>query len=377
MVQREKIRVLECIRQGKIGGGESYLLGLAENLDKTAFEPIVLAFTDGPMVARLKAQNIQTHIIYTERPFDWRVWKKVMELMIKERIDIVHAHGTRANSNVFWAAKKLKLPLVYTCHAWSFHRDQNYFVKKIRIGSERFLTGKADVNVCGSVANGQEGRKWFKHFSPRIIYNSIDPKKFNPYGRYKNVRAELGVGENELVLTSIARFTLQKQPLKLIQAFKIIAEQVPDIRLLMVGEGEEKEEAVKFINQWGLKDKIILQPFREDIPDILSASDIFILPSLWEAFPIALLEAMSMGKAVVGTRVDGTPEIIEDRVNGLLIPVENMVKHMVDAIRLLAEDSSLRKNLQLKAIETIYGKYNVDVLAKENEKIYYELMANA
>ena len=371
----KKIRVLECIRQGKIGGGESYLLGLVENMDKAAFEPVVLAFTDGPMMERLRSIGIRAHIIHTEKPFDWSVWKKVRELMIKEEIDIVHAHGTRANSNVFWAAKQLKLPLIYTCHAWSFHPDQNYFIKKIRIRSERFLTGKADINICGSAANGQEGRKLFRDFSPRIIYNSIDPGKFNPYGKYKNIRAELGIKEDELVLVSIARFTLQKQPLKLIEAFKTIAQRVDNIKLLMVGDGEEKQQAIKLIDKWGLNDRIILQPFRQDIPDILSASDIFILPSLWEAFPIALLEAMSMGKAVIGTSVDGTPEIIEDKVNGLLIPVQNMVQHIADAVTLLAEDSHLRKKLQTKAVETIYGKYNVDKLAEENEKIYYELIS--
>jgi len=377
MPQRKKIRVLECIRQGKVGGGESYLLSLVENLDKTSFDPIVLSFTDGPMISKLKSLGIQTHIIYTEKPFDRRVWKRVRALMTNERIDVVHAHGTRANSNVFQAAKKLKLPLVYTCHAWSFHPDQNYFVKKIRIASERFLTGKADVNVCGSVANGREGRKLFRDFNPRIIYNSVDSQKFNPYGKYKDIRTELGIGEKEIILISVARFTLQKQTLKLIQAFKLIADKVPDIKLLMVGGGEQKEEAEKLIRKWKLEDRIVLQPFRDDVADLLSASDIFILPSLWEAFPIALLEAMSMGKAVIGTNIDGTPEIIEDRVNGLLIPVENMVEHIVDAVTLLAENDRLRKELQLKAIETIYGKYNVDVLAKENEKIYYELVANA
>ena len=359
-----------------MGGGESYLLSLVENLDKTSFDPIVLSFTDGPMISKLKSLGIQTHIIYTEKPFDRRVWKRVRALMTNERIDVVHAHGTRANSNVFQAAKKLKLPLVYTCHAWSFHPDQNYFVKKIRIASERFLTGKADVNVCGSVANGREGRKLFRDFNPRIIYNSVDSQKFNPYGKYKDIRTELGIGEKEIILISVARFTLQKQTLKLIQAFKLIADKVPDIKLLMVGGGEQKEEAEKLIRKWKLEDRIVLQPFRDDVADLLSASDIFILPSLWEAFPIALLEAMSMGKAVIGTNIDGTPEIIEDRVNGLLIPVENMVEHIVDAVTLLAENDRLRKELQLKAIETIYGKYNVDVLAKENEKIYYELVAN-
>ena len=214
-----KIRILEGIRQGKIGGGESYLLGLVEHMDRSRFEPVVLSFTDGPMVEQLRAQGIPTHVIHTEKPFDIRVWGKVKRLLQEEEIDIVHAHGTRANSNLFWAAKKLHLPVVYTCHAWSFHPDQHPLVRKFRIWSENFLTSRMDLNICGSLANRETGRQLFRKFDAEVIYNSIDPERFNPYGRYKDIREELGIGAEEIVVVSVARFTLQKQPLRLIKAF--------------------------------------------------------------------------------------------------------------------------------------------------------------
>src|SRR5438270_10217169 len=161
MASEKKIKVLEGIRQGKIGGGESYLLSLVENLDKSKFEPIVLSFTDGPMIEKLKSFGIKTYVIHTEKPFDVCVWKKVEKLIEKEQVDVVHAHGTRANSNMYWAAKKKHLPLVYTCHAWSFHVDQNPIKKKLRILGEQFLTRKADVNICGSKANKETGKQLF------------------------------------------------------------------------------------------------------------------------------------------------------------------------------------------------------------------------
>src|SRR5947208_2481009 len=143
MFMRKKIKILEGIRQGKIGGGESYLLSLVENLDRNLFEPVFLSFTVGPMVERLKNKGIKVYVIHTEKPFDFTVWKKVKNLIEKEQIDIVHAHGTRANSNMFWAARKAGVPLIYTCHAWSFHLDQNPLKKKLRVLSEDFLTSKA------------------------------------------------------------------------------------------------------------------------------------------------------------------------------------------------------------------------------------------
>ena len=354
MQTERKIRVLEGIRQGKIGGGESYLLGLVEHLDRSRFEPVVLSFTEGPMVERLRAQGITTHVIHTERPFDWRVWKRVMKLMQEERIDLVHAHGTRANSNMFWGARKLGLPILYTCHAWSFHPDQNVFVKKFRIWSEDFLTSRMDVNICGSVANRDTGRELFRNFDAEVIYNSIDPIKFNPYGQYKDIRGELGIGKDEIVVVSVARFTLQKQPLRLIKAFSEVCKKVQGVRLLMVGEGEQREQAVELIRQLGLGDRVILQPFRQDVPDVLAASDIFILPSLWEAFPIALLEAMSMGKAVIGT--------------------EEMEKELEEAIVRLCLDGELRMRLQAAAVASIYNKYNVETLARKNEELYLRLI---
>src|SRR5690348_15913318 len=114
----------------------------------------------------------------------------------------------------------------------------------------------------------------------------------------------------------------------------------------MVGEGEQREKAQILIRELGVEDKVILQPFRTDVPDILAASDIYVLPSLWEAFPIALLEALSMGKAVIGTAVDGTPEIIRDGENGILIGTVNIEDELEAALIRLCEDKESRSRLQ-------------------------------
>src|SRR5215212_6806853 len=146
----KKIKVLECIRQGQIGGGESHLLSLVESLDRSLFDPVVLSFTDGPMVDRMKEMKVPVHIIHTTRPFDFTKWKQVKQLMKDEGIELVHAHGTRANSNVLNAAKSLGLPVIYTIHGWSFHPDQNPLVRRIRIMSEKYLASRTDLNISVS-----------------------------------------------------------------------------------------------------------------------------------------------------------------------------------------------------------------------------------
>ena len=366
----KKLKILECIRQGKIGGGESHLLSLVENLDRTRFEPVVLSFTEGPMIDRLRRMNVETRVIHTEKPFDLRVWKPVKKWMKPEGFDVVHAHGTRANSNILWAARSLGIPVVYTVHGWSFHQDQHPLIRRIRVLGEKYLTAKSDLNISVSSSNRQSGKKYLSSFESVVVNNGIDNKKFDPQGRYKDIRAELGIPVGAVLVLFIARFTAHKQPLSLLDAFVRALPSFPGMHLLMVGEGDQQARAVETVNQLGLGRNIHFQSFRQDVPDVLAAADIFVLPSLWEGLPIGLLEAMAMGKAVIASDVDGTSEIVQNGVNGLLIPTEHLVGHLTEALITLGKDTVLRRHFGDKAIETVNGKYNAAVMTREIERIY-------
>ncbi|HWR32890.1 MAG TPA: glycosyltransferase family 4 protein [Chitinophagaceae bacterium] len=365
--------MLECIRQGQVGGGESHLLSLSTNLNKDVFEPIVLSFTDGPMIDMLKREGIETHIIFTEKPFNLFVWRKVKKLMREKEIDIVHAHGTRANSNVFWAAKFLHIPLIYTIHGWSFHDDQKQLVKKFRILGEKFLTSRTDVNISVSESNQHTGKKHIKSFTSLVVNNGIDQEKFNPAKKFTDIRKELAIDKNDTVLLFIARFTVHKQPLTLIRAFASVVKKIPTIKLVMVGDGDEKKTAHILAKELSLEENIIFLPFRQDVPAILNAADIFILPSLWEGLPIGLLEAMSMGKAVIATKVDGTSDIVRHENNGHLINPDHIQSELAEAILLLATDIVLRQKYGVNAIETITSHFNAANMTRQIEKIYTSL----
>lgn len=374
MPQENKIKLLECIRQGQIGGGESHLLSLIENLDKSVYEPVVLSFTDGPMIDRLKLMNIRTYVIYTETPFDFRVWKKVTELLIEEKIELVHCHGTRAISNLFKPAKSLNIPLIYTIHGWSFHDDQNPVIKRIRMLSEKFLTSVSSSNIAVSESNKQTGINNLHNFKATVINNGIDQLKFNPSNKFKDIRAELNIDTTALLIIFIARFTSHKQPLSLIKAFAEAIKKNPLLELLMVGEGDEKAHALEMVSKLNLTNKIHFFSFRQDVPDLLAAADIFVLPSLWEGLPIGLLEAMSMGKAVIATNVDGTKEIINHQENGLLIETNNLVQNLTEAILILAKNKNTRNQLAANAIKTVEYKYNAVDMTRKTEHIYAEVL---
>lgn len=376
MEQTRKIRVLETIRQGKIGGGESHVLDLVRSMDHSKFEPVVLSFTDGPMVNVLQELGIPVFVIGSEKAFDLSVWKKVKRFMQEQRIDIVHVHGTRANTNVMWAARRLKLPLIYTIHGWSFHDGLSPLMRKARITAEKFITRSAKVNICVSDSNQRTGVNTFGRFDSIVIKNGINPEKFNPEAQYPDVRAAYGIREDQLVIGFIARMTYQKAPVAMIEGFAKAVKENPDMVLLMIGEGELKETAMQAAAKLGLQDMVIFDNFRQDIPAVLNAVDIYCLPSLWEGFPIGVLEAMAMGKTVIASDVDGTREAVAHAVNGWLIDPE--APHgLSDAIVHLAKDKNLRASLQQAAVETIRSTYNVSGMTRQIENVYQQLYQEA
>ena len=373
----KRIKILECIRQGQIGGGESHLLSLVENLDKNKFDPIVLSFTDGPMVDRLKSMDIPVHIIPTLKPFDFTKWKEVKNLLKQQSVELVHAHGTRANSNVLWAARSLGIPVIYTVHGWSFHPDQKPLTRKIRIMGEKYLTSKTNLNISVSASNQQSGKQYISSFNSIVINNGIDLKKFNPANPHNDIRSELKIPADKILVLFIARFTSHKQPLALIEAFAKSYQQNPKLHLLMVGDGDQKDEAKNLIRRLKMQDHITLEAFRQDVPDVLASADIFVLPSLWEGLPIGLLEALAMGKAVIATNVDGTSEIIENEKNGLLVDTGNLISNLASSLVELSKDKQKRDEFSRQAINTITERYNAANMTREIERVYLKVLGNS
>jgi glycosyltransferase involved in cell wall biosynthesis len=202
----------------------------------------------------------------------------------------------------------------------------------------------------------------------------IDQKKFSPNSVSKDVRAELGIPADALLVLFIARFTKQKQPLAMIRAFKGALDAVPGMHLLMVGDGELRDEALRLSEELGLGKQITFQTFRQDVPDVLAAADIFVLPSLWEGLPIGLLEAMAMGKAIIASDVDGTGEVLKHERNGLLVKTGELVSSLTEALVRLGRDREMQKKFRQGAIEMINERFNVTRMAREIEDIYTNVL---
>ena len=366
-----KIKVLEVIRQGQIGGGESHLLDLVTFLDKERFEPVCLSFTSGEMITRLLAMGIRCYVIDTLKPFDLKIQRQFLDLMRREQIEIIHAHGSRAASNMIWPARKLHIPLVYTVHGWSFHDDQGKLVRTLRQWSEKLICSLACQVICVSQSNADTGRESFGLKNAVVIENGINLIKFNPNGQFNDLRELFGFTPDDFVVGFIARCTKQKAPVDFLEAVRLAHENNSKVKGLFVGEGDMDAEVDAYIAAHQMSDYVYRSLFRTDVPDLLYCIDVYCLPSLWEGLSIALLEAMAMGKAIVATPTDGTKEVITHEDNGLLIPF-CQTQELADAIIRMYEDPELCKRCGIHARSLVAQRFNAQRVSDVVAEIYQQ-----
>ena len=369
----KKIKVLEVIRQGQIGGGESHLLDLVTFLDKERFEPVCLSFTSGEMINRLESLGIRCYVIDTLKPFDLKIQQQIIDLMRHEQIEIIHAHGSRAASNMLWPVRKLHIPLVYTVHGWSFHDDQNVFARMLRQWSEKLICSLACRVICVSQSNADTGRESFGLKYAVVIENGINLVKFNPGGQFADLRTSFGFSQDDFVAGFIARCTKQKAPLDFLEAVRLAHAANSNVKGLFVGEGDMDAEVDAFIAAHQMSDYVYRSLFRTDVPDLLHCIDVYCLPSLWEGLSIALLEAMAMGKAIVATPTDGTKEVITHEDDGLLIPF-SQPQALADALTRLRKDFVLCKQCGEHARQLVAQRFDAQRVSDVVSDIYLQLM---
>lgn len=371
MALQNKIKVLEVIRQGQIGGGESHVLDLIQCLDKEQVTPIAMAFTGGHMIDTLKSQGIKCYVIETGKAFDFAVQKQIKRIVEEEQIDIIHAHGSRAASNMLWTAHKLHLPLIYTVHGWSFHQDQSFIIRKLRAVSEKLICQFAKKVICVSESNCQTGQMMFGLSKDKtiVIENGINLKRFDADGHYPNLRSDFGFSVFDFIVAEICRITLQKAPLDFVKAIEIAHSQEPCIKGLLVGEGDMQDEIYQYIRDHHMQEYLKTSPFRTDVPAVLHAIDVYALPSLWEGLSIALLEAMAMKKPVVVTPTDGTKELIEDGINGTIIPFNDSQRQAQAIIDYFNQPAQISAHGE-SAYAIVEQRFNAQRVADEVLKIY-------
>jgi len=298
----------------------------------------------------------------------------------KNNYDIVHTHSSKAGVVGRIAAWLAKTPIIiHHNHAKPYHRFQNRFIRIFYKGIEKFASIFCNkiVSVTHTIVDEMVQDKIApreKFVVIRSGFNIENFKNFNSADNY-NLKNKFGLTDDDIVIGKIARLSVIKGHIYLLQAFEKVCRQIPNVKLLFVGNGENKNELLKFIDKKRLTDKIIftgLIPTKE-MPSVISLIDIVVHTSLLEGLPRVFTQSMLMGKPVISFDLDGAHEVIENGKNGYLIEPLN-IEMLTEKIIDLASNISKARNFGSYAKNNIKDDFSIDAMVENNHNLYQELL---
>ncbi len=354
-----------------IGGAEEHLLTVLKNIDKSRYAPIVCCIREKGVIGE-EIENLGVAVISLGRKskfFDLRVVRDLLKIIRGENIQLIHAHLYHANMYARIAAFFSKIPVVITEH----NIYSRYKFKRRIIN--RLLAKKTEVIIAVSetVKTYIAKRDWLRSSLIEVVYNGIDISKFSTPLSKAEARKKIGISTDCTLLGTVGRLVKQKGHIYLINAMNRIKDVVPDIKLLIVGSGSLESYLRETVSAQHLNEYVVFLGSRRDIPDILKALDIFVLPSLWEGLPIAILEAMGASLPVIATRVGSIAEIISDGADGIVVPPCDE-DALAGAILDLSSNRQKAELLSDRAKKTVFEKFNSVGMTRKIEAIYQTVL---
>ncbi|CUS77491.1 Glycosyltransferase involved in cell wall bisynthesis [Candidatus Kryptonium thompsonii] len=296
---------------------------------------------------------------------DLRAFIPVYKAIKKFKPDIIHAHSSKAGIIArFWSAVLNVKPVVFTAHGWVFTEGKKFWKRWLLAQVERVASIVTTKIICVS-EHDRELAIEFKVAPPEkllVIHNGVDPSLF------QNIVKSQPHNDKPIV-TFVGRLAPPKDLFFLID----VAENIDNAVFWIVGDGELREKVQRYVSKKGLTDRIVLWGERYDIPEIFSKTDIFVLPSRWEGLPLTIIEAMMAGLPVVASNVGGVPELVEDGVNGFLVPPGDIVK-FTKALQTLIENETLRKEMGEAGRAKAMKNFSLDKMLSKTVEVYYELL---
>ncbi len=363
------MRIVHVIASLGMGGAETLLMHLVERQRSAGHDVHIVSLLAARQVEVPAGVDVHVLIGADRRPSAIQLLTGLSSTLRRLRADVVHAHMLHAN-----LLTRLLRPmyrqsaLISTVHS-KFETANHLY----RLGY-RHLDRCADVTVFVSeeVRDSYVTQRLTSSNRAAVILNGIDTNRFcyNLEARVE-VRREFGFGMDATVITAIGRLTEQKDYPTLLLAFSKIAPQWPHARLLIVGDGELREQIVSQVRSLGLQGRVTMAGLRRDIPAILSASDAFVLSSANEGFGLVLAEAMACGVPVVSTDCGGTAEVVGDA--GLTVPTHNAdaLAAAIDAT-LRLEPAARRVQVE-KARGRVEHRFTIGTSAAAWESMYRRL----
>lgn len=370
-----KIKVLEMIDQPFLGGGQVNLLSLAEFLDKSRFDVSVCSRGGGPLVEEVRKSGLRHFPVPFHKKINTRVAGDIVRLQEENHFDILHTHGGIAGLFGRWALRKCRVPvIVHTLHGIHYLHYRNPLSRSFFVLLERFFSRWTDALVFVSRADRNKGIE--KRLAPKekmfVIENGIDFSAYSREGERGSIGRELGISSAHPMVGTVARLHRQKGLIYLIEAAKEISRRFPNVVVLIVGEGPERKKLESLIKKTGLTENVLFSGERKDTARILSAFDIFVLPSLWEGLPYALIEAGAFAKPVVASDVEGIREVIEDGETGILVEPKNS-RALAEAVLRLLADEAYRNRIGHNLRKSVQARFTLSRMVRQIQELYLKL----
>lgn len=350
-----------------VGGGEESLLGLLGALDRACWAPAVVVPAEGALAARARALGSPVHVIplpSLRRPGRalLRTLGDLRCLVTTTAAALIHANGSRAMAYAGVAGRLTRRPVIW--HVRIAERDPLL---------DRVLGRLADRVIVVSEA---VARRFPRGLAPRlrVIHNGVDLARFASRPPSAGLRRELGVPDGAPAVVSVGRFVAVKGYAHLLDAAAELEAERPGVHWILVGDGELRRTLEAQARRLGLAGRVHFTGWRDDVPELMALGDLFVLPSLGEAFGRVLIEAMAMAKAVVATDAGGMPEIVLDGETGLLVP-PGQPKPLAGAVLALLNDSTRAERLGAAGRRRAHADFSLARHAAAVQALYDELLS--
>lgn len=377
----KKPKILHTITRMIVGGAAENTLLSVHLLDKNKYSVSVISgvFDERSINVESFLGTDLPVITYPNLVREISPWKdvihfiEIIKYLKKQKVDIIHTHSSKAGIIHRLAARLAGVPvIIHTVHGWSFNYRMNPLIRFFYIFLEKLADSVTDKLITVTMLDTDKGLR-HRIGNPAkylTIHSSIDIGKYRkPDKPVSDIRAELGILDNELVIGTVSRMDQQKAPIEFMKVAKAINSEYPEIKFLFVGDGDLRNSVEKFIIDNGLQDKVILTGTRSDINNMLAVMDIFILTSLWEGLPRVFSQAMAAGLPIVATRVDGAPEAVIEGKNGFLVDPGDTLS-MKEKLQILIEDENKRIAMAEYGNKHVLPDFDVKNMISDLEQLY-------
>lgn len=375
-------KVLLLITQAEMGGAQKYVYLLATHLPRRRYEVTVACGGEGWLTRSLESSGVRV-VILPDLVREIDLWRDVRaladtwRLISKEKFDIVHCNSSKAGIVGRIAARLADVPaVVFTAHGFVFNEPMSRARQLVYLWLERLGGLLSDAIVAVSEADRdsavREGVAPGKRIA--VIHNGIDDEAT---GRTPgcSIREELDLGAGVPLAVNIANLYRTKGQRYLLHAFSQVIKRHPDAHCAIVGDGSLRPEFESEIRTLGLQASVHLMAARDEAGEyLLDESQVFVLASIKEGCPFALLEAMKAACPIVATRVGGIPELITDGETGLLVPAADPAA-MARAICELLEKPQWSRQLGLAARDRVRSRFGLDGMIDRTDELYRRLLA--